>query len=94
MKVVFKNGRKVLKKTTDLSVSFLPLVLKNFERIICKQLTNVFDNILSKYQRGFRKGHGTQHCLLLVWEKWRKAVDNNETFGAFLTDLSKALDCF
>ena len=26
-------------------------------------------------------------------EKWRKAVDNNEAFGALLTDLSKVFDC-
>ena len=25
--------------------------------------------------------------------KWKKAVDNNNVFGAFLTDLSKAFDC-
>ena len=70
------------------------MVSKIFERIICKQLTNFFDNILSKYHCGFRTGHGTQHCLLLMLEKWRKAEDNNEAFGALLTDLSKAFDCF
>ena len=26
-------------------------------------------------------------------EKWRLGVDNNETFGALLTDLPKAFDC-
>ena len=26
-------------------------------------------------------------------EKWKKALDNKEAFGAFLTDLSKAFDC-
>ena len=26
-------------------------------------------------------------------EKWRSAVDNKKTFGALLTDLSKAFDC-
>ena len=25
--------------------------------------------------------------------KWKKAVDNNNVFGALLTDLSKAFDC-
>ena len=50
---------------------------------------NFFDNILSKYQCGFRKGLGTQHCLLLM-----KAADNKEAFVSFLTDLSKAFDCF
>ena len=26
-------------------------------------------------------------------EKWKRAVDNNNVFGALLTDLSKAFDC-
>ena len=26
-------------------------------------------------------------------EKWKSAVDNKKTFGALLTDLSKAFDC-
>ena len=28
-----------------------------------------FDNILSKYQYGFRKGYNTQHCLVTMKEK-------------------------
>ena len=52
-----------------------------------------FDNILSKFQCDFRKGYGTQHCLLLMLEIWKGATDNNKAFGALLTDLSKAFDC-
>ena len=26
-------------------------------------------------------------------EKWKSAVDNKQVFGAFLTDLTQALDC-
>ena len=54
---------------------------------------NFFDNILSQYQCGFREGLGTQHCLLLMLEKWSKAVDNKEAFVSFLTDLSKTFHC-
>ena len=56
-------------------------------------LKEFFDNILSKFQCGFRKGYGTQHYLLLMLEIWKEATDNNEAFGALLTDLSKAFDC-
>ena len=64
-----------------------------FEKLICRQLLNNFDNILSKFQCGFRKGCSRQHCLLLMIDKWKKVVDNNKVFGAFLTDVSKAFDC-
>ena len=74
-------------------VSILPLISKVFEKIINKQLSIYFEEILSKFQCGFRKGFSTQHCLLLMLEKWKRAVDNNKAFGALLTYLSKAFDC-
>ena len=64
-----------------------------FEKIICRQLSNDFDNIPSKFQCSFRKGYSQQHCLLLMTNKWKKAVDNHKVFGTVLTDLSKAFDC-
>ena len=48
---------------------------------------------MSKQQCGFQKGHSTQQCLLALLEKWKRAVDNGQMFGALLTDLSKAFDC-
>ena len=48
---------------------------------------------MSKFQCGFRAGYSAQHCLLAMLEKWKSAVDNKKTFGALLTDLSKAFDC-
>ena len=59
---------------------------------MCRQLSNYYDNILSKFQCGFRKGYSPQHSLLLRIEKWKKDVDRNKGFGAVCTDLSKAFD--
>ena len=47
---------------------------------------------LSKYLTGFRKSHGTQHLLVTMLEKWKKAVDNGEYVSALFLDLSKAFD--
>ena len=74
-------------------ISILPVISKIFEKIICGQLSNYFDNILSKFDFGFRKGYSPQHCLLLMIDKWKKAADNHKVFGAILTDLSKVFDC-
>ena len=89
---VFKKGTKSLKGNYR-PISVLPLVLKIFERVICKHLTVLFDNILWKCQCRFRKDHDIQHCLLLMLEKWKKALDNKEAFGALLSNLSKTFDC-
>ena len=51
------------------------------------------DQVLSKHQCGFCKGYNTQYCLLAMLEKWKSAVDKGKSFGALLTDLSKAFDC-
>ena len=88
----FKQGSRN-KKENYRPISILPLISKIFEKIICRQLSNHFDNILSKFQCGFRKGYSPQHCLLLMIDKWKKAVDNHKVFGEVLTDLSKAIDC-
>ena len=58
-----------------------------------EQMSQFFENIFSKYQRGFRKGFSTQQCLLAMLEKWKRSADNSKIFGALLTDLLKAFDC-
>ena len=57
------------------------------------QMSSFFDNVLSKQQCGFRKCYSTQQCLLALLEKWKRAVDSAQMFGALLTELSKTFDC-
>ena len=51
------------------------------------------NSFLSPYLFGYRKGYGTQHCLLLMIEMWRKALEEKNVAGVILTDLSKAFGC-
>ena len=74
-------------------IRILPINANIFEKLTLQQLSGHFDNIFSKFRCGFRKGFGTHHCLLLIVEKREKAVGNKKVFGAFLTDLSKAINC-
>ena len=74
-------------------ISALPSICKIYERFFFKQISEYFEQFLSKYQCGFRKGFSAQHSLLSMLEKWKSAVDNKKVFGALLTDLSKAFDC-
>ena len=89
---VFKQGSRN-KKENYRPINILPHISKIFEEIICRQLSNHFDNILTKFQCDLRKGYSPQHCLLLMIGKWKKAVDNHKVFGAVLTNLLKAFDC-
>ena len=45
------------------------------------QISAYFDNILSKYQFGFRQGHSSQQCLLVLIEKWKKSLDKGVNVG-------------
>ena len=55
-------------------------------------MSKFFDPFFSKYQCGFRKGFSSQYCLAAMLEKWKSAIENKKSFGALLTDLSKAFD--
>ena len=56
------------------------------------QLAMYFEKTISKLQCSFRKDFITQHCLFLMIENWKHAVDSSKVFGTLLADLSKAFD--
>ena len=68
------------------------MISKIFEEINSKQITNVMDPLLSKYQSWFRRGFSAQNCLLALLEKWKSSVDKRKAFGVLLTDLSQGFD--
>ena len=87
-----KKGPKTSKDNYR-PVSILSNISKIYERLMFKQISEYFEPISSKFQCGFRTGYSAQHCLLAMLERWKSAVDNKKTFGALLTELSKAFDC-
>ena len=89
---VYKEKEHTLKKNYR-PISILPVLSKLYENIMNEQISAYMDGYLSPYLCGYRKGYGTQHCLLVMIEMWRKALDERKVAGAILTDLSKAFDC-
>ena len=71
----------------------MPNLSKIYEKIMFTQMTKFFETIFSRYQCDFQKGFSTQKCLLVTLKKWKKSIDKVKTFGALLTDLSKAFGC-
>ena len=87
-------------KTTDKSllksyrpVSLIPIISKLYERNMFDQASAYIEKYLSPYLFGYRKGHSTEQCLIIMIETWKKALDENNVAGGILTDLSKAFDC-
>ena len=73
--IIVENQNDVANIFSNFSlVSIFAVLSKIFEKIMSKQLSNFFKNILSKFQCGFRKGYSTQHCLLIILEKWKHSI--------------------
>ena len=90
MTLLHKKGKKDLKENYR-PVSILPIFSKVFDRSMFAQMSSFFDKFLSKQQCRFGKGYSTQRLLVLL-QKWKRAVHSGQMFGALLTDLSKAFD--
>ena len=89
---IHKKDEKTLAKNYR-PVSLIPVVSKLFEKNMYKEIFEFIENSLSPYLFGFRKGHSTEQCLVVMLETWKIALDEKGYAGAILTDLSKAFDC-
>ena len=50
------------------------------------------ENKISKFITGFRQLHGTEHSMVTMLEKWRKALDKKEYIYVLFMDLSQTFD--
>ena len=89
---VHKGKEKTLMKNYR-PISLIPIISKIYERNMYSTIFVYIEKFLSPYLFGYRKGHSTEECLLVMIERWRKALDEKKCAGAMLTDLSKAFDC-
>ena len=75
-------------------VSVLSVFSKILERIMYTRIISFINenNLLYKYQFGFRKGHSTEHALISLVDKISEELDSGkQVLGVFL-DFSKAFD--
>ena len=93
IKPFYKKGLKTDPKNFS-PISLLPLVSKIIERIIHDQTMNFlsYNNVLYKYQSGFRKFHSTDTCLSYLYDKITKGFDSGILTGMVLIDLQKVFD--
>ena len=72
---------------------FCQIYQKFVNKIRFIQITKFFEIIFSRYQCGFGKCISTQQRLPEMLQKRNRSIEKGKTFGALLTDLSKAFDC-
>ena len=74
-------------------ISILPILTKLLEKFIQKhfmEYLNTFD-LTHKSQSGFRVGNSTESALLLMTERWLKALDEGKVVGSVMVDFRRAL---
>ena len=75
-------------------ISLLSNISKIIEKLVHRQLYGFleFINYLYTNQFGFRNLYSTNHALITITEKIRKAIDNGEITCSVFLDLQKAFD--
>ena len=89
---IFKQGDR-----SDMNnyrpISVISAIAKVFERIVYNQLSSYLseNNILSKYQSGFRSFHSTVTALLEATDNWAFNIDRGYVNASVFLDLKKHL---
>ena len=93
LKPLYKKGSKNDPQNYR-PISILPILSKIIERVVHDQTNNFLgnNNILYKFQSGFRGKHSTNECLSYLNDKILKGFDEGLLTGMILIDLQKAFD--
>ena len=72
----------------------LPIISKIMERIVHDQLYKFIEenNILNKWQSGFRPGYSTETAMTYVTDLLLTEMDSKKLTGVVFLDLKKAFD--
>ena len=84
---IFKAGDEQLVQNYRL-ISVLPFISKIYEKIVANYLIDFLDsnNLLYKYQFGFRKSHSTSHAIITLVDKVSRALNT----GKFVDNMCKS----
>ena len=90
---LFKSGQSTLFSNYR-PVSVLPAFSKIFERLMYNRLLKFINdnNVLYKYQFGFREGHSPNLALMLLVDKISRALEEGDVVLGLFLDFSKAFD--
>ena len=91
---IHKDGSKLVMGNYR-PISLLPIISKIFEQEFFQQLYKYMNenNLISKFQSGFRPGYSTLSALIQMCDAWFNNMDNGELTGVVFLDIQKAFDC-
>ena len=77
---IHKDKERTVRKSYR-PISLTPIISKLFERNMYEPIFSYIEKYLSPYLFGYRRGHSTQQCLLVMTEMWKKALDEKKSSG-------------
>ena len=89
---IYKSGDST-SITNYKPISILTCFSKIFEKIIYNHVTDFIDSnqIIYKYQFGFRQGHSTQQAIISLVEKITRSLDSRDIVIGIFLDLKKSI---
>ena len=90
---IFKKGSHLLPDNYR-PISVLGHIKKIYEKLLHSRLSTHFNNndLLYKYQYGFREGHSTTQALVELTDSLKNTIDNGNYACGIFIDLTKAFD--
>ena len=88
---VFKK-EDPLQKENYRPVTVLATVDKILEKLLCKQLTEMYEKTFDTFMSAYRSTYSCETTLVRLVEDWKLALDKNQVVGVLSTDMTKAFD--
>ena len=90
---IFKTGDEQLVQNYR-PISVLPFISKIYEKIVANYLIDFLElqDLLYKYQFGFRKSHSTSHAIITLIDRVSQALDTGKYVVGLYLDIRKAFD--
>lgn len=75
-------------------INMVPVYEKLLELVVNKQIVEYVEtnNLLTKYQAGFRKQNSCESALQTVLSKWKNALNNKQIVGVVFIDFRRAFE--
>lgn len=87
-----KPGKDSTQAASYRPISLLPILSKLFEKLLAEKLKSHLDDILPKFQFGFREEHGTVEQVHRIVCEIKQALDNRNYCSAAFLDIAQAFD--
>ena len=91
--LIFKTGDEQLVQNYR-PISVLPFMSKIYEKIVANYPIDFLESqdLLYKYQFGFRKSHSTSHAIIPLIDRVSQALDTGKYVVGLYLDIRKAFD--